>query len=161
MPFNDDYEPDILIKGIDENPEHWGQIADYSGALSSPKRVKYLTGLIRGQTQVEIADELDIASAPLSVGHRDKLKDGELVYEPSEVGMAVAVTPLGHYTIEDRESNLRDVLTAFQMLQKAEQEYPSESNKVEKDIHTWKWENSWEEIQKHLGVTDLSYQPEK
>lgn len=161
MPFNDDYQPDILVRGIDENQAHWEQIADYSDALSHSRRVKYLTGLANGQTQAEIAEELGIASSQLHSDHRDKLKDGELLYEPSEIGVAVAVTPLGHYTMGGQDTSLRDVLTTFQMLEQAEEEYKSNLDQGESNPHTWKWEDTWNEIQDHLGVESTRYRPEK
>lgn len=129
--------------------------------IGHPARIAILLGLDSGKSTTDIAKFLDITRASLQ-DHVDKLVDAELIYRPSEKGQAYSLTPLGQYYAIRLQEDGNVIIKVLDRLDDSEQkvreekgytqpelehsDLPVDEGKVERELHTAKWERVMDDI---------------
>ncbi|ELY83601.1 winged helix-turn-helix domain-containing protein [Natrinema altunense] len=136
----------------------------YKG-LSHEARLAILYGLSEDASLNQISDFLSITRGALQ-DHIEMLLDAELIYRPTDSGKTYDLTPLGEHLIKQLEDNEDDVLEALEELEEAEtrleEDYQAQlsgvededlvdDKKLERKIHTEKWEEVAEKIRNLLN----------
>jgi DNA-binding transcriptional ArsR family regulator len=147
----------IRLMSLDSHSEE--DLQDLAGVykgLSHEARLAILFGLSEDASLNEVSDFLGITRGALQ-DHIQMLLEAELIYRPEDSPRTYQLTPLGEYFVEQLEKDEDTIIEALQELEKAEQEleddYRSQlaeledsdlvdENKVEKKVHTEKWEQA-------------------
>lgn len=136
----------------------------YQG-FSHPARIAVLVAIDSGLNLNEASEFLGIKRPSLQ-DHVDKLVEAELVYRPSD-GATYRLTPLGDYFMDRLTEERESILEALDLIdseedelwnqktpdQKELEEYdvPIDEGKLERQIHTQKWEKLSEKIDELLN----------
>jgi len=141
--------------------EHLASV--YKG-LSHEARLAILHGLNKNASLNQISDFLSITRGALQ-DHIEMLLKAELIYRPTESGTTYSLTPLGEHIvkkIEEDEDNILQVLEELEDVEtRLEEDYQAQlsgvededlvdDKKLERKIHTEKWEEVAEKIRNLL-----------
>jgi len=151
-------------------PEQWEKtdfeaVSSLFQGLAHEARLALLLGIYQDKSLNEIADFLDITRGAMQ-DHIEKLVDTDLLYRPEESGKTYDLTPFGTFFVEFLLENEETLVYAIDQLSVNEEKVEeavgevrtqveeSEVDFSEKDwerkIHSKKWQQAWDEIEKIL-----------
>jgi len=151
-------------------PDHWEKtdfkaVSSLFQGLAHEARLALLLGIYQDKSLNEIADFLDITRGGMQ-DHLEKLIDCELLYRPEDSSKTYDLTPFGDFFVNFLLENEETLVSAINQLEVEEEKVQQAVDEVrsqvdeadvpvsDKDwsrkIHSKKWGQAWEEIEKIL-----------